>query len=138
MSFSARLRAERSRLKLTQEQFGELGGVKRVTQYLYEQDGGRVPDINYLLRLNEHAVDVVYLVLGHTNSGSRGRKELSMPSNLAAFRAVDEFARDKNGDLLPYIERERFFQFLCAALSDEASSQDMGDLKARLRRFVGT
>lgn len=49
MSFGSRLRQERDRLRLTQEKFAELGGVKRVSQHLYEQDV-RVPDINYLIR----------------------------------------------------------------------------------------
>ena len=63
MSFGRRLREARDRLRLTQEQFAELGGVKRVSQHLYEQDA-RVPDLNYLLRLKEHGIDVGHLVLG--------------------------------------------------------------------------
>ena len=33
MSFGSRLRQERERLRLTQEKFAELGGVKRVSQH---------------------------------------------------------------------------------------------------------
>jgi transcriptional regulator with XRE-family HTH domain len=62
-SFGHRLRRERDRLGLTQDDFGRLGGVKRLTQYLYEQDS-RVPDLRYLMRLAEAGVDVVYLLLG--------------------------------------------------------------------------
>jgi transcriptional regulator with XRE-family HTH domain len=43
LSFGRRLREARDRLRLTQQQFAELGGVKRVSQHLYEQDAG-VPD----------------------------------------------------------------------------------------------
>ncbi len=138
MSFADRLRSERARMNLTQEQFGALGGVKRVSQYLYEQEDGRVPDINYLLRLKEHGVDVAFLVLGQRQSPGGGTGKLGTPLLLSAFRAVDEFARDQDGELLPYAERERFFQFLCTALSEDPSAGDPVDLRSRLRHFVGS
>ena len=134
MSFGRRLREARDRLRLTQEQFAELGGVKRVSQHLYEQDA-RVPDLNYLLRLKEHGVDVGHLVLGNSVSRASATPN-STDLYVAAFRAVDEFARDDAGNPLPYAERERFFSFLCATLSQTGKPESSTELKERLVRFM--
>lgn len=134
MSFGRRLREARDRLRLTQEQFAELGGVKRVSQHLYEQDA-RVPDLNYLLRLKEHGVDVGHLVLGNSVSRASATPN-STDLYVAAFRTVDEFARDDAGNPLPYAERERFFSFLCATLSQTGTPESSTELKERLVRFM--
>ena len=134
MSFGRRLREARDRLRLTQEQFAELGGVKRVSQHLYEQDA-RVPDLNYLLRLKEHGVDVGHLVLGNSVSRASATPN-STALYVAAFRTVDEFARDDAGNPLPYAERERFFSFLCATLSQTGKPESSTELKERLVRFM--
>ena len=134
MSFGRRLREARDRLRLTQEQFAELGGVKRVSQHLYEQDA-RVPDLNYLLRLKEHGVDVGHLVLGNSVSRASATPN-STDLYVAAFRTVDEFAGDDAGNPLPYAERERFFSFLCATLSQTGKPESSTELKERLVRFM--
>ena len=134
MSFGRRLREARDRLRLTQEQFAELGEVKRVSQHLYEQDA-RVPDLNYLLRLKEHGVDVGHLVLGDS-LGHAPSTPSSSDLYVAAFRTVDEFARDAAGNPLPYAERERFFSFLCTTLSQTSAPESSGELKERLVRFM--
>lgn len=61
--FPERLREERNRLGLTQEQLGEVGGVKKQAQSLYE-GGKRNPDVGYLDRVSAVGVDVVYLLTG--------------------------------------------------------------------------
>ena len=61
--FSERLREERARLGLTQEAFGELGGVRKQAQSLYES-GKRTPDAAYLAGLHRAGVDVTYLLVG--------------------------------------------------------------------------
>lgn len=136
MSFGRRLREARDRLRLTQEQFAELGGVKRVSQHLYEQDA-RVPDLNYLLRLKEHGIDVGHLVLG-SNAGHSAATPNSTDLYVAAFRTVDEFAKDDAGNPLPYAERERFFSFLCATLSQTGTPESSTELNERLVRFMRT
>ena len=134
LSFGRRLREARDRLRLTQEQFAELGGVKRVSQHLYEQDA-RVPDLNYLLRLKEHGVDVAHLVLGDSASQTSATHN-PVDLYVAAFRTVDEFARDNAGNPLPYAERERFFSFLCTTLSQTSAPESGTELKERLVRFM--
>ena len=68
-TLGSRLREERKRLGLLQPAFAEVGGVKRVTQHLYEQDE-RVPDANYLLRVHAHGADIGYILLGIRNGAN--------------------------------------------------------------------
>lgn len=134
MSFGSRLRTQRESRRLTQEQFAAWGGVKRVTQHLYEQDV-RVPDLNYLLRLHDHGVDIGRLVLQQTSSFfSQPGAALDMCA--AAFKTVDDFARDASGDPLPYPERERFFRFLCSSLMQEDSNESTATLKEHLVKLM--
>lgn len=51
------------RLGLTQPQIGEIGGVTKKTQMLYES-GERSPDASYLSAVAAHGVDVMYLLTG--------------------------------------------------------------------------
>lgn len=134
MSFGSRLRQERSRLGLTQQKLAELGGVKRLSQHLYEQDV-RVPDTMYLMRLIDAGVDVWFLISG-TRSGSGNSGTLPRSVYVSAFRAVDELARDADGQPLPLAERERLFDFLLTLLQNENSSASFDDIKSRLSASV--
>lgn len=138
MSFGRRLREERERLGLTLSAFADLGGVKRVSQHLYEQ-GHRFPDVQYLELLSKHKVDIEYLVLGRRSVGlERGdRLEFSAKLLTDIYRVVDEFARDELGEPLPEDERLRLFHFLCAALSGTTDHHDTSELRARLARLGG-
>lgn len=60
-SIGLRLREERKRLRLTQEDFGRLGGVGRTTQINYE-NGDRQPDAEYLTRITGAGADIKYLI----------------------------------------------------------------------------
>lgn len=62
--FSARLREERVRLGLTQQEMAAIGGVKLNAQSNYET-GKRSPDAEYLEALAMHDVDVAYVLTGH-------------------------------------------------------------------------
>lgn len=134
MSFGRRLRAERESRRLTQEQFAAIGGVKRVTQHLYEQDV-RVPDLNYLLRLRDHGVDVGRVVLQQP-AAFFSQPGAALDMCVTAFKTVDEFARDASGDPLPYPERERFFRFLCSALMQEGSNESTAAIKEHLLKLM--
>jgi len=61
-----RLRQERERLGLSQKAFGEVGGVEANAQGKYE-NGDRAPKADYLSRVAERGVDVLYVLTGaHT------------------------------------------------------------------------
>ena len=64
--FGDRLREERVKLGLNQVEFGELGGVTKKTQILYEKNE-RSPDGNYLAAIAEKGADVLYILTGHKN-----------------------------------------------------------------------
>lgn len=61
---SARLRAERERLKLKQEEFAEQMGVSRTSQSNYER-GERSPDLDYLAKAATLGVDALYVITGN-------------------------------------------------------------------------
>lgn len=131
-SFGGRLRAERQALGMTQERFAELGGVKRLSQHLYEQDV-RVPDANYLARLAEGGADVAFLITG-SRASAFATTGLDKASCISAYRAVDELARDENGHPLPLEERARYFGFVLALLERESPPSSLDELKAQLKR----
>ncbi len=58
-----RLAEAREAIGLNQERFAALGGVKKGAQGLYET-GQRAPDASYLLKLNEHGIDIAYILTG--------------------------------------------------------------------------
>jgi phage repressor protein C with HTH and peptisase S24 domain len=66
-----RLRLERARLGLSQEAFGEAGGVKKFAQSNYER-GKRSPDTSYLEKVSKLGVDIQFVVTGirSTSGGS--------------------------------------------------------------------
>jgi transcriptional regulator with XRE-family HTH domain len=129
-TLGGRLRAERKRLGLLQPAFAEMGGVKRVSQHLYEQDE-RVPDANYFLRMYEHGVDVVYVLLGKRQIANA--IELDLNTLCDIYRVVDELGRDDSGESLPLGERLRLFSLLTAAQSGNPISPAIDDMRRRLR-----
>lgn len=61
--FGKNLRMERLRLGLNQSDLAEIGGVSKATQVAYEADSTK-PDANYLSRVSEAGVDVLWLLTG--------------------------------------------------------------------------
>lgn len=59
-----RLRAERVRLKYSQEAFGDAAGVGKHSQIRYEK-GERSPDGDYLAAIALLKADVLYIITGH-------------------------------------------------------------------------
>lgn len=58
-----RLRLERKRMGLRQDEFGKLGNVSKTAQYLYES-GRNWPTLEYLEALRIGGVDVAYIASG--------------------------------------------------------------------------
>lgn len=129
-TMGGRLREERKRLGLLQPAFAELGGVKRVSQHLYEQNE-RVPDANYLLRMHTHGVDVVYVLLGRRQT--MGTIALDLSALCDIYRVVEELGRDDMGEMLPLAERLRLFSLLASIQSDTTRTPTIEDLRRRLR-----
>lgn len=70
-TFGTRLREERLKLGLSQEEFAAVGGVARGAQANYES-GERTPDAKYLVAVAELGVDLLYVLKGVRSSGDAG------------------------------------------------------------------
>ncbi|MDD7545201.1 helix-turn-helix domain-containing protein [Actinobacillus porcinus] len=84
-----RLKNERERLKLTQEQLGAVGGVTKLSQFNYE-NGKRTPDANYLSEVAKVGVDILYVILGEQANTTINEEELLL---LQKFRNADPAVR---------------------------------------------
>lgn len=69
MSVAERLREERARAGLTQEEVAAIGGVKKLTQISYEK-GRSAPDTDYLLAVAAAGIDAGYVLLGRRSAAS--------------------------------------------------------------------
>lgn len=83
----ARLRAERERLKLNQEEMGERGGKNKQTQLRYES-GVNSPTANYLHGVAELGVDIGYVLTGFPSELHDEEAEI-----LARYRAASSELR---------------------------------------------
>lgn len=61
--FSERLKSERERLKLDQEQMASAGGVKKRT-YCYYESGERCPDAAFMAAIAAAGADVLWIITG--------------------------------------------------------------------------
>jgi transcriptional regulator with XRE-family HTH domain len=106
----ARLREERTRFGLNQEDFGAFGGVTRNSQQAYEA-GRRAFDISYLAHLADRGVDIGYVMTGDRSLPKDERPaELSLitmrvamppqPALAQMFAAVLQVYPDLHGDAL--------------------------------------
>ena len=80
----ARLREERTRLGLNQEQFAALAGIQFVAQSNYET-GKRSPDLDYLMAIAAAGADVLYIVTGARNAATLSADETEL---LRLFQAA--------------------------------------------------
>lgn len=84
-ALGARLRQERVRKGLNQVDFAALGEASRNSQGQYEA-GKTPPTTEYLLKLQEHGVDIGFIVTGRRSDGSAGFVEQHL---LNLFRAIE-------------------------------------------------
>ncbi len=123
---------------MTQPALAEIGGVKRLSQHLYETDV-RVPALEYLVRLKNHGLDVVYLMFGTRGHVARPDEiRLTAPQLSTIYQIVDQFAVDDRGQPRELADRVALFKFLCAALSDTPGELDENDLRQKLARYAGS
>ena len=84
-NFGERLRQERKRLGLTQDELAEQGGVKKGAQFNYE-NGVRNPDVDYLLAIAAIGVDTQYLLHGEPSKTNLSDDETEL---LFGYRNLD-------------------------------------------------
>ena len=83
--FGERLKKERQRLGMNQDDFAEVGGVKKRAQISYEKDE-RSPDAAYLCAILEIGVDVWYVMTGQISTTALTLEESEL---LTGFRSLD-------------------------------------------------
>ena len=120
VGIGARLLEERSRLRMTQPEFGSLAGASGQTQMRYEK-GEQTPKLEYLSALVPHGVDAGYIVTGQRSDGSIHPLEKSF---LNDFRRL----HDRNKEDL---------MFLTAAML-KAQGKDVGEEAQIVGRIVAS
>lgn len=73
--FGRRLKSERKRLKLSQDELATAGGVKRLAQINYENEV-TYPSIKYLYLISEHGVNIEYLIFGENTPDYQAQEEI--------------------------------------------------------------
>ncbi|WXK35664.1 helix-turn-helix transcriptional regulator [Mycetohabitans rhizoxinica] len=91
-SFGTRLREERLRLGLSQEEFAAVGKVGRGAQANYES-GERSPDAKYLGAVAELGIDLLYIVTGTRQAESRYHEAAPAETTSAEERELIESYR---------------------------------------------
>ena len=87
-----RLRQERQRLKLTQEQLAEAIGVSKVTLYSYEKDLSAM-DVSTLIRLSEAGVDLSFLLANEKPEFMTAGDSVSIDRLASAFPKLIQYFR---------------------------------------------
>jgi transcriptional regulator with XRE-family HTH domain len=113
-TFGERLRLERERLGLTQEQFGEMGGASRLAQFKYEHDQN-VPSVEYLEKLSHAKVDAYFLLTGRRLSAN----QVDWDAAREAFIFVHKNFVKKTGKSFTAEQLFEVFQKLWRSMMDE-------------------
>ncbi|WP_175772408.1 helix-turn-helix domain-containing protein [Paraburkholderia phenazinium] len=96
-----RLKEERLRVGMSQEQLALAVGMSKGTQTHYET-GKRMPDVTYLAAVNELGLDAAYIVTGQFAQAGLPEHEHLF---LSVFRRLDQRGRKGvMGAMLGYLE----------------------------------
>ena len=146
-TIGSRLREERLRLRMNQDEFATAGGVQRRAQSGYES-GERSPDATYLAGVAALGVDVSYVVTGRHAAGSspeRGRDrppqseapviDLALMQRVAGF--VDALCKSRGAVLERTVETEMIVRVYNYLVEDEGDERGVEDRKIeRVVRLV--
>lgn len=114
-NFGKRLELERKRLDRTQVEFGLMGGVSRLAQWKYEH-GENVPSVEYLEKLRDSKVDIIYLVTGRRLAP----QELDWEILKDAFLLVHQMLVDRPGRHYTPVQMFDLFKHLGQSMMAEA------------------
>ena len=135
-SFGQRLKLERLRRQLSQQEVATHCGVARTTQNSYEKDK-RSPGLDYVQKLGELGFNLPYLLNAKPPPPSITEGLQATPEALGnAYRIVDEFCVDSAGNRLPLESRLQFFQLLCMTMHDDCRKDStMGTLRDAIKKL---
>lgn len=92
-SIGDRLRAERERLSLTQEQFAEIGGASKRAQAGWEK-GEQVPNAEFLASVAAAGVDVLFVITGQRTPRAADALAPDEAALIDNYKHADEEGRD--------------------------------------------
>lgn len=132
-----RLRIERRRLGLTQEEFAQAGGIRRTALYQYEK-GDRRPSLDFLLACVSVGLDLSFIIFGERRLRPVSEIRLSDQEHARIFALVNTYARDSRGRALAPEHQQELLSQLCRIASDQSEDQvDWDELEATARKFAG-
>ncbi|NHC06887.1 hypothetical protein DFR40_1819 [Azonexus fungiphilus] len=108
-----RLKEERKRLALSQEEFAERAGVKRLAQLQYEKEI-REPRTSYLAALGAMGVSLGYVLFGKEPSDRTLAPEATRRIEKKIFDLIDEYAATQCNGVLSSDERFVLFEVMRA------------------------
>lgn len=120
--FGMRLREERKRLKKTQVEFAQAGGVGRLAQIQYENET-TVPTIRYINGIATLGADVPYLLLGMRLAGGPLTSAQENRINREAFDLIEVYAKRQAGGQLSAESRLTLFEVLRRCLIQKELGQ---------------
>lgn len=98
--FGERLKLERKRLGMNQEEFGAKAGIQRFTQYQYEAEVNS-PTVRYLASILEIGVDLTYVLFGiRVNQMSLPQAEMQAAER-KAFELIEQNETNLGEKLTP-------------------------------------
>lgn len=98
--FGERLKLERKRLGMNQEEFGAKAGIQRFTQYQYEAEVNS-PNVRYLASILEIGVDLTYVLYGiRVNQMSLPQTDMQAAER-KAFELIDQNETNLGEKLTP-------------------------------------
>lgn len=89
----SRLKEERKRLGLSQQDFGSIGGVEANAQGKYES-GERIPRSDYLAALGKKGIDVMYVLSGERTPIATDTLNEAERAVITHYRALSDDDRD--------------------------------------------
>lgn len=138
VSISERLKEERELTGFNQTKFGEIGGVTKKTQMLYES-GERSPDAVYLRGVAQIGVDVQYVLTGH--------RSLNLGELMLTEEFVAETARERGKSLgglplapqVPVVRKAHKFlsQLIVLVATGQMQEEDIDVLAGIAARLAG-
>lgn len=114
--FGSRLRAERKRLGLSQEQLAEAAGIKRLAQSQYESES-REPRISYLAAIGAAGVDLYFLMFGNTVDMTGLTSDQTIEVERRTFDLIEEYVQTQCGGRLSADGRFVLFRIIRTQLA---------------------
>lgn len=127
--FGERLREERKRLGLSQDEFAERAGIKRLAQLQYEKEV-REPRTSYLAALGALGVSLSYVLFGEKADSKGMLPEETRRIERKIFDLIDEYVANQCGGILSSEGRYVLFEVMrahCvqAALSGRSAEDNL-------------